>query len=262
MPPLPGHLLGPSPHRLDIEPLRPLPLQLSETPTSCAGMICAGRRRRIQHMHRSLAALSQLHHARPKWCASATTLRTMVHVDLDETRLRLLVLVHRVPRGFERLDEDVTRFIRTTTGDGPCSTLFIHHPTRDILLLTAQSVVTGPVVASRHPATGTIAHLHRRFTSDTPAFDARRCQGLGICFLLWSQSASVSLLFLCGLACTTLRKRSPRRWRPAAMVRGEGKGSSLSPCSLRACQAAWAVRRVEVTLVRNGGACGAWASAR
>ena len=151
--------------------------------------------------------MPKLHHARQKWCASAATLRTIVHCDLDETRLRLLVLVHRVPLGFERLDDEVTRFLRTPKGDVQCRTLFIHNPTRDILLLTSQSVVTGSVVASRHPATGKIAHLHRRFPIDTPAFDACRCQGVGLFFLLWSKSASVSLIFFCGLAFTTLRKR-------------------------------------------------------
>jgi PII-like signaling protein len=158
-------------------------------------------------MNRSIDDIRKLHHARQKLCASATTLRTIVHFNLDEARLRLLVLVHRVPLGFECIDDEVTCFIRTPKGDVQCRTIFIHNATRDILLLASQIVVTGSVVAARHPATGKRANLHRRFTIYTPAFDACGCQSLGIFFLILSKIASVSLIFFCGLAFTTLRKR-------------------------------------------------------
>src|SRR5256886_2573268 len=41
MKPLPGHLLGPSQHRLDIEQFRSIPLQLQDTPTSFDWIIFA-----------------------------------------------------------------------------------------------------------------------------------------------------------------------------------------------------------------------------
>src|SRR5207237_7091231 len=125
----------------------------------------------------------------------------------DETGLRFLWRIHRVPLGFDRIDDEITRFIGAAKGDGEFGTLFIDDPTRDILLLTSQIMVTGSVVTSRHPTTGKIANLHRRFTISTPAFDPCRCQGLGIFFLILSKIASVSLSFFCGLAFTTLRKR-------------------------------------------------------
>src|SRR4029450_2124062 len=55
---------------------------------------------------------------------------------------------------------------------------------------------------------------------------------------------TVSLIFFWGLAFTTLRNRKPSRFNTSAMVLGEGNCSSLYPCSLRTCKAAWAVRRV------------------
>jgi hypothetical protein len=56
-----------------------------------------------------------------------------------------------VPLGGDGLDEDVTRFLRTPTGDVQCRTSFLHQPTRDILLLAPHRVLTRSVVASRHP---------------------------------------------------------------------------------------------------------------
>ena len=86
-------------------------------------------------------------------------------------------------------------------------TLFINDPTRDILLCAPQIVVTGTMVASRYSTTGKITNLHRRFTVYTPAFDACRCSGFVIFFLILSKIASVSLIFFWGFALTTLRKR-------------------------------------------------------
>jgi hypothetical protein len=77
-----------------------------------------------------------------------------------------------------------------------------------------------------------------------------------------STMASVSLLFLGGVAFTTWRHRNPLRCTPSAIVRGEGHGSSPYSGSLSAFKAAWAVSRVERKLVRNVGAGCAWASAR
>ena len=84
---------------------------------------------------------------------------------------------------------------------------------------------------------------------------------MGLFWLLWSQSALVSLPFLWGLACPTWRHPQPSRCTTAALVRGAGTGSSLSPGARRAGKAAWAVSRVEGTLVRNVGVWCACASA-
>src|SRR2546422_8192780 len=151
MKPLPGHLLGPSQHRLDIEQFRSIPFQLQDTPTSFDWIIFAVIRWIIQQMNRPIDDISKLHHARQKLCASSTTLRTIVHFDLYETRHGLLLLSDRVPLGFDCIDDEVTRFIRTTKGDVQCRTIFIHNPTRDILLLAPHIVITRSVVASRHP---------------------------------------------------------------------------------------------------------------
>jgi len=149
--PLPGHLLGPSPHRLAIEPLRSLPWPLQDTPPSFDWMICAVIRWRRQPRPRSLADISQRHSAIHTWCASAPTLRTMVHGALHALRLRLRWRVPRVSLGFDRLDDAGTHCLRTPKGDGQGRPLFIHHPTRDRLLLAPHIVSTRSVVASRPP---------------------------------------------------------------------------------------------------------------
>jgi len=72
------------------------------------------------------------------------------------------------------MSNEVTRFIRATKGDVELTALFIHNPTRHILLLAAHIVITGPIVTSGEPPTGKLPNLHGRFTIDTPAFDAFR----------------------------------------------------------------------------------------
>ncbi len=174
MKPLPRHLLGPPQHRLHIDQLRSIPLQLQDTPTSFDGILFAVIRGIIQQLNRLVDDVSELHHTREKLCAPATTLRTMVHFDLDQTRVRLLLLLHRVPLRFDRINDEVTRFIRAAKGDVELTARFIHNPTRHILLLAAHIVIAGPVVTSGEPPTGKLPDLHGRFTIDTPAFDAFR----------------------------------------------------------------------------------------
>src|SRR5215831_2718930 len=52
MQPLPGHPLGPLQHGLGINQLRPIPLQLQETPAPLDGIIFAVVRRIIQELNR------------------------------------------------------------------------------------------------------------------------------------------------------------------------------------------------------------------
>jgi hypothetical protein len=63
----------------------------------------------------------------------------------------LFWLLHRVPLGFDRIDDAVTRFIRTAKSKGQRSILFIHNPTRDIFLLALHIVITHSMVASSQP---------------------------------------------------------------------------------------------------------------
>src|SRR5215471_11681407 len=108
---------------------------------------------------------------REKLCAPATTLRTIVHFDLDQTGVRLLLIMHRVPLGCDRIDDEVTRFIGATKGDGQRTALFIHDPTRHILLLAAHIVITGSVVVVMkwtRPLCGAAAMSHNEFTIREP----------------------------------------------------------------------------------------------
>ena len=151
--PLPGHLLRPPQHRLGIDQLRAIPLQLQDTPTPLNRILFAMVRRIIQQLHRLVDIVSKLHHAMEKLRPPATALRTVVHFDLEQTRLRLRLLIHRLPLGFDRIDDEVTRFVRAAKGDGQLATPFIHDPTRYILLLAPQIVITGSVVTPREPPT-------------------------------------------------------------------------------------------------------------
>ena len=169
--PLPGHPLGPLHHGLCIDQLRPIPLQLQETPTPLNRLIFAMVRWIIQQLNRLMDRVGKLHHTMKKLCTPATALRTIVHFDLDQACSRLLLLIHRVPLGFDRIDDEVTRFGGTAKGDVQLGALFIHDPTRDILLLATPIVITGLMVAPRETAARIRANLHRRFPIDAQAFD-------------------------------------------------------------------------------------------
>src|SRR6516225_6753096 len=223
---LPGHPLGPLHHRLHIDQLRPIPLQLQDTPAPLNRIILAVIRRVIQQLNRLVYVVGKLHHTREKLCPPAPALWTVVHFDLEPTRSRFCLVIQSVPLGCEGIHDAVTGFVGAAEGDGQLGALFIHDPTRDILLLTAHIVITGLVVSSGDTATGKLADLHCGFTIHTPAFDISRGEGLRIFFLTLSKMASVSGIFFWGLALTTLRSRKPRRLRTSAMVLGEGNWSS------------------------------------
>ncbi len=172
MNPFPGHLLGPLQHRLCIDQLRPIPLQLQDTPTPLNRIILAVVRWIIQQLNRLIHVVGKLHHTMEKLCTPATALRTIVHFDLDQTRGRLLLFIQSVPLGFEHIDKEVTRFVGTAKGDAQLCAIFIHDPTRDILLLATHIVIAGLIVAPRETAARILADLHRRFTIDAQAFDA------------------------------------------------------------------------------------------
>src|SRR6266446_5041680 len=171
MQPLPGHLFGPLQHRLRIDQLRPIPLQLSDAPATLNRIIFAVVRGVIHQLDWLMNGVGKLYHTMQKLGASATALRTVVHVDLELTRGRLLLLRHRLPLGFDHLHNEVTRFVGAAKGEGQRATLFIDDPTRDIFLLASHIVITGLVVATGETTTGKLADFHCRFTINTQAFD-------------------------------------------------------------------------------------------
>src|SRR5512134_2678255 len=100
------------------------------------------------------------------------------------------------------------------------------------------------MITTREAATGDVTDRHSSFTIDTQAFDAGRGRGLMVFFLIFAKIASVSAIFFCGLALTTLRNRKPIRLSTSAIVLGEGNCSSPYPWARKASRAARAVRRV------------------
>lgn len=60
---LPGHLLGLLQHRLGINQLRPMLLQLQDAPTPLNGIILAVVRGIIQQLNRLVDKVGKLHHA-------------------------------------------------------------------------------------------------------------------------------------------------------------------------------------------------------
>src|SRR5207253_2635915 len=151
--------------------LRAMPRQLQDPPTSFDGMVFAVRRGRIPPLHRLVDPVSERHHTREQWCAPATALWPVVHCELEQTRVRLLLLMQRGPLGGDGLDDAVARFRGAAKGDGQRTALCIHDPTRHIHLLAAPIVITGSVVTTGETTTGTCADFHRRFPGHTPAFD-------------------------------------------------------------------------------------------
>src|SRR3989442_14434295 len=122
-------------------------------------------RRIIQQLNRFVNGVSKLHHAREKLRTSATALRPIVHFELNEPRVRLLLLRHGLPLGGERIHDEVTCFVVTPKGDRQFGVVLVDDPTSDILLLTPPLIITGLVVASGETPARILADLHRRFRS-------------------------------------------------------------------------------------------------
>ena len=93
MPPLPGHPLGPLQHGLGIDQLRPIPLQLQDTPAPLDWIIFAVIRRIIQELNRLVNVVSALPHAMQKLRPPATALRAIIHFDVQQTRGGLLMCI-------------------------------------------------------------------------------------------------------------------------------------------------------------------------
>ena len=170
--PLPGHPLGPLHHGLCIDQLRPIPLQLHDTPAPLDGIIFAVVRRIIQELNRLVNVVGKLHHAMQKLRPPATALRAMIPFDLPQTRGGLLGFIQGVPPGCERIHDAVTRFGGAAKGNSQLGALLIDNPPRDILLLAPHIMITGLVVAPGETAARILADVHRRCTIDAQAFDA------------------------------------------------------------------------------------------
>lgn len=164
--PLPGHPLGPLHHGLCIAQLRPIPLQLHDTPAPLDGIVFAVGRRSIQELNRLVNVVGELSHAMQKLRAPAAALRAMIHFDVQQTCGGLLVFIQSVPRGGERIHDDVTRFVGAAKGHCQLGALLIDDPTRDILLLAFHIMIPGLVVAPGETAARIIADVHRRLTID------------------------------------------------------------------------------------------------
>jgi hypothetical protein len=188
MQPLPGHPLGPLQHGLGIDQLRPIPLQLQETPAPLDWIIFAVVRRIIQELNRLVNVVSELHHVMQKLRPPATALRAIIHFDVQQTRGGLLMCIQGVPLGCEHIHDEVTRFVGAAKGDSQLGTIFIDDATRDIFLLAPHVMITGWVVTPGETTARIIADVHRRFTIDAQAFDAAQGHGLGIFFLYYRRS--------------------------------------------------------------------------
>lgn len=219
---LPRHTLSPLQHRLDIKQLRPIPVQFQDPPATLDGIIFAVVGWIIKQLDGLADIVGKLDHTMQKLCASPTALRAVVHFDLEQTRGCLDVLIPGSPLGFEHIDDEVTRFVRTAKRHTELPGIFIHDSTRNIVLLAPQVVVTRVGITPGETTARKIADVHRGFTIDTQAFDVLRYRCVGIFFLMLSKMASVSGIFFWGLAFTTLRRRKPRRLSTVAIVLGAG----------------------------------------
>ena len=157
----------------------------------------------------------------------ATTFRAIIHFDLSQLSRGLRWRVHGLPLGFERINNKITGFVGTAKGNLQLPAVFIDDATRDILFPATEVVIASLVIAPSHTATRKLPNVHRRFTIDAQALDPSRCRSISILFLMLAKIASVSLIFFCGLALTTLRRRKPMRFSTAAIVEGAGSWSSL-----------------------------------
>jgi hypothetical protein len=68
-------------------------------------------------------------------------------------------------------------------------------------------MITSFVIAAGLPPTRERANIDRGFTVHAQAFDLRRVLSRVVFFFILSKMASVSLIFFCGLALSTVRKR-------------------------------------------------------
>ena len=224
---LPRHTLGPCQHGLDLDQLRPIPGQFHNTPPPFNGSVFAVIGRIIQQVEGFAHGIAKGHHAVQKLWTNTTACWPVIPFELQPCHGPLLGLLSRCPPGFERIDDAITGLGRAPTSDGQLRAVFIHNPARNVLFLQAQVVITRPVIAPCEAPAGDVTKRNGRLTIDTETGDAGRGRCSLVFFSILAKIASVSAIFFCGLALTTLRHRKPRRWSTAAMVLGAGHGAAL-----------------------------------
>ena len=181
----------------------------------------------IQQMDGFANLVGTLHHAVQKLRPLPTAFGPVIHFNLQPRPGHLRGLLQGRPPGFERIDDAITGLGRAPKGDVQLSAVFIHNPARNVLFLQAQIVITRPVIAPREATAGDFTKSNGRFTIDTQTGDAGRGRCYLVFFSILAKIASVSAIFFCGLALTTLRNRKPMRLSTSAIVLGEGNCSAL-----------------------------------
>ena len=150
--PLPCHTLRPLYHRLDMHHLGSVPVQFSNPPAPLDGIILAMVGGVIQPLNRLANGIAQRHHAMQKWRPPPTTFRAVIHGDLQPCHGHRLGLIQRSPPRFKGIHEAITRFGGAAKGHRHLPALFIHDPTRHVLLVQAPVVITRVVIPSGEAA--------------------------------------------------------------------------------------------------------------
>ena len=201
--------------------------------------------RGIAPLHRLPKRIAARHQTRQKWRALPTACWAILPFDLEPGHGPLLRRLHRCPPGFQRLDDAGTRLLGTATGEGELGTVCLHKAPGAVLFLQPQVVIPGRGITPREAPVGSLTARHGCFPLDAQPCAPLRGGRLVVFFSMGAPRASVSAIVFCGVALLTVRRRKPRRLRPAAIVLGEGPWSSPSLCVLKAARADRAVRRGE-----------------
>ena len=207
MHPFPRHPLGPLQHRLHIDQLGAIPMQFHHPPTALNRIVLAVIGRVIQQLDRRADGVDPLHHAMEKLRPHTAAFRAIVHFDLHPIDRALLCSAESLPPHRQRIDDEIARFVGTAEGHIPLRRVFIDDPSRDIFFLAPQVMITGFVITAGVPPARERATIDRGFTVHAHAFDLLHVLDRVVFFLIWSKMASVSVIFFCGLALSTLRKR-------------------------------------------------------
>src|SRR4051812_12696804 len=185
--PFPRHPLGPFQHRLHIDQLGAIPMQLHNSPTAFNRIVLAVIGRVIQQLERLADGIGKLHHAMEKLRPHTAAFRAVVHFDLHPIDLALLHGAEPLPPRRQRIDDEITRLEGTAEGPIELSRVFVDDPTRDIFFLAPQVMITGFVIATGLPPTRERANIDRGFTVHAQAFDLLRVLARGVFFLYWQR---------------------------------------------------------------------------
>jgi hypothetical protein len=137
----------------------------------------------VQQVHGLANAIAKRHHPLQTLRPLPTPFWAVIHCDLQPRHGDLLGLISRCPPVLDGIDDAIAGLERAPEGDAQLRTVFIHHPTGNLLLLQAQVVVTCPVIAPREAASGDVTDCHSGLTIDAQAFEAWR----GCCLLVFFQ---------------------------------------------------------------------------